>query len=237
VTTQEAGTRADVHAEAAAVLGEMRASVEAGEDWFGAVMTAIRRWPLSAERVGEREFQYLVGGEAFDWLLLAERLCLELGSLAPDEEVERLLFGGKPPIGLSEEDMQQMLGVKYKAHLNFVYGVRLEGALQVAVGEEVRKEHHGGTLWGQNGRLDDEMHERIYGKPFAALMELYREDRPGQGESFSLAELDDWRYWLFQYRMRNCDPEKVASDTRKGLTVLRQLESCGRAIAPGGDED
>ena len=45
----------------------------------------------------------------------------------------------------------------------------------------------------------------------------------------SLAGLNEWRYWLFQYRIKNCDPEKVASDTRKGLAVLQRLEMCAKA--------
>ena len=48
--------------------------------------------------VGGRTYRYLVGGEAFDWLLLAERLCDEIEDLIPDDEREALLFL-RPPAG------------------------------------------------------------------------------------------------------------------------------------------
>ena len=33
-----------------------------------------------------RTYQYLIQGEAFDWLVLAERLCCELDGVIPAEE-------------------------------------------------------------------------------------------------------------------------------------------------------
>ena len=55
-------------------------------------------------------------------------------------------------------------------------------------------------------------------------------------ERVSLADLSEWRYWLFQYRVKMCDPAKVASDTRKGLAFLQRLEWAHRARnAPDAD--
>jgi hypothetical protein len=31
-------------------------------------------------------------------------------------------------------------------------------------------------------------------------------------------------YWLFQYRVKMADPARVASDTRRGLAALSQIE-------------
>jgi len=155
----------------------------------------------------------------------------------PEDELNALLFNEQAPVEMREDEFQALLGAKYKAHLNFVYGVRVEAALQMAVTEELRKEHHGSRVWAKNGRIDEEMHTRIYGKAMDELLEIYREERELNDERVSLAGLNEWRYWLFQYRIKNCDPEKVASDTRKGLSVLQRLEACSRAKAASVVDD
>lgn len=218
-------TAEDVQLEAQRIIGEMRGAIESGENWFEALSRAIRSWPLASEDTGERKYQYLIGGEAFDWLLLAERLCEEISDLVPDEEEEALLFHEQLPLETTtEEDFQVLLGAKYKPHLNFVYGVRVEAALQMAVREEIRKERAATASFERSGRVDDEAFERIYGKPKAELLAGFREARELEADWLSLAELSEWRYWLFQYRVKNCDPAKVASDTRKGLLMLQTLE-------------
>ena len=44
--------------------------------------------------------------------------------------------------------------------------------------------------------------------------------------TISLAEAREFTYWLFKYRLRYCDPARVASDTRRALGMLRRLEPC-----------
>src|SRR4051812_1473545 len=61
----------------------MRQQVLDGTHWFEAVLDAIGRWRLPEERVGNRTYRYLTGGDAFDWLLLAERLIDEMPDLVP----------------------------------------------------------------------------------------------------------------------------------------------------------
>lgn len=225
----EAETTGDVRVEAQRLIGEMRDSVQSGDQhWFHALLHAIRNWPLSSETKDERNFHYLVGGEAFDWLLLAERLCDEMTDLIPEDEAEALLFHERLPVETDEADFEAMLGAKYKPHLNFVYGVRVEAALQVAVQEEVRKELSASRVWENNGHVEDEAFQRIYGKPSAELLAAFRTSGGGDAEWLSLAELSEWRYWLFQYRVKNCDPAKVASDTRKGLLMLQTLDRAAR---------
>src|SRR5688572_10397351 len=55
-------------------LKHLHRAVKAGTHWFTAVLEAIALWQSPEETYGERHFRYLVGSEAFDWLLLAERL-------------------------------------------------------------------------------------------------------------------------------------------------------------------
>jgi hypothetical protein len=226
--TTRAETATDAQLEAQRLIGEMRAAVESGEEhWFTALLRAIRYWPLAGEQAGERDYRYLVGGEAFDWLLLAERLCEEMTDLIPEDEAESLLFHERLPLETSEEEFRVLLGAKYRPHLNFVYGVRVEAALHLAVQEEVRKEHHATRVWEKNGQIEDEAFSRIYGKPRAELIAAFQAENGASGW-LSLTDLSEWRYWLFQYRFKNCDPAKVASDTRKGLLMLQQLDRAAK---------
>jgi hypothetical protein len=225
----ETDTTSDVRVEAQRLISEMRSSVESGDQhWFHALLHAVRNWPLSGETKDERDFHYLVGGEAFDWLLLAERLCDEMADLIPEDEAEALLFHERLPLHTDEADFEALLGAKYKPHLNFVYGVRVEAALQVAVQEEVRKELAATRVWDNNGHVEDEAFQRIYGKPSTELLAEFRASAGAGSEWLSLAELSEWRYWLFRYRVKNCDPAKVASDTRKGLLMLQTLDRAAR---------
>src|SRR5438105_2988456 len=152
----------------------MREAVAGGsEHWFLALLAAVRRWPIATEAAHDREYRYLVGGEAFDWLLLAERLFLELEDLAAEAEGEDLLFHGRFPLEMDEPEFERLLGAKYRYHLNFVYGVRVEEALQLAIQEEVAKERQASRIW-ENGHMDDEICQRLYGSTRLELLAAFR---------------------------------------------------------------
>ncbi|MNC93336.1 hypothetical protein D3C83_99420 [compost metagenome] len=55
-------------------LEHFRSALATGEPWFEALMQTIGLWERPEEQVDGRQYRYLIGGEAFDWLLLAERL-------------------------------------------------------------------------------------------------------------------------------------------------------------------
>ena len=79
-------------------------------------------------------------------------------------------FYGRLPDDVDENDVERLLGAKHRAHLNFVYGVRVEEALQLAVGNEVHKERFASRVWEKNGLSDDEAFQRLYGAtPAGAL--------------------------------------------------------------------
>jgi hypothetical protein len=211
----------------------MRTAVADGAtSWIYAVLEAIRLWPLPEERVGDRDYRYLVAGEAFDWLLLAERLCEELDGLIPEDERDALLFHERLPVETPEEEFKRLLGVKYSAHLNHVYGVRVEAALQLAVMEEVRKEHRATRIW-ENGHGDDEAFRRIYGLTRAELLAEFwaATGRPPAAE-MTLHELSEFRYWLFRRRVQEHEPARVASDTRKGVAMLQRMDHQRLRAAP-----
>ena len=65
----------------------LQAEVQRGRPWHEALLEAMGMWTLPQEQCNGRGFSYIIQGEAFDWLLLAERLCGELDCLVPREEL------------------------------------------------------------------------------------------------------------------------------------------------------
>ena len=210
------------------LLARLRELVESGErHWFTAVLEGAGQWPLAEEEVDGRRYRYLIGGEAFDWLLLAERLCKALADVTPEDEREALLMHGRFPVEVSEEEFRRLLGpAKHRAHLNFFYGVQVEQALQLGVAQEVHKERLC-QIW-ENGHIDEEVCSRIYGATRQELLEKFRQTGGLSGDELSSGGSHEFTYWLFKHRVSNADPARVASDTRKGLAMLSRLPSRGR---------
>jgi len=208
-----------------ALRAALRDAVQGGaQHWFVAVLQAVGDWPLAEEEVDGRAYRYLIGGEAFDWLLLAERLCEAVADLTPEHEREALLLHARFPIEVTEEEFRRLLGpAKHRAHLNFLYGVQVEEALQLGVAQEVQKERLS-KVW-ENGHIDEEVCQRIYGASRRELFERFRGHGSADGEGLSLGDLHEFTYWLFKHRVNNSDPARVASDTRKGLAVLSRLQA------------
>ncbi|MGQ9572973.1 MAG: hypothetical protein ACUVV3_07310 [Dehalococcoidia bacterium] len=209
------------------LLTDLRREVASGKPWFIALLQAIARWSLPEETVSERHYCYLVAGEAFDWLLLAERLCEAVSDLIPQEEYEPLLFFGQLPLDLSEEELRRLMGhTKYRAHLNYFYGVILEEMLQLVIEEDIHKEQRS-RVWENHRSVDEEAFRRLYGRPQTDLLCQFRQEQGvAQTTTLSLTEAKEFTYWLFKYRLRYTDPARVACDTRRALGMLRRLEHC-----------
>lgn len=217
-------------------------AVKGSNDWFAALLVAIADWDMTEEEVAGRRYQYLIGGEAFDWLLLAERLCDAADGAIPIDEKEALLFFGKPPRPLDDEEFRKAIGdSKHRAHLNFLYGVAVEEALQLTAEEEVLKRWRSFGGWNRGESLDQQVFRRLYNRSRDELLVAYRADQlPSQQvEMFdapidveiSFGELRAFTYWLFKYRVIQSDPARVASDTRKALVQLSELEVASRRRA------
>ncbi len=195
-------------------------AITGGKHWYIALLEAIGLWKAAEETHNGRTYQYLIAGEAFDWLLLAERLCEIVDGLLPGDEKTALLFYGKPPLDLTIDKFKELIGSKYHQYLNYFYGITTEEALIRAVQEEVRKEKR--TL-GLNKEhdYDSEVYQRIYGATKAVLLKRFRrENGYPQLKSISLTKLKEFTYWLFKYRPNHCDKARVASDTKKALQQL-----------------
>lgn len=199
----------------------LRQAVEDGRPWQNALLQAMEQWTLPEETIGGVRRRYLLLGEAFDWLLLARRLSAEVAELIPEDERRNKLNTGHFLLEIPVDDVRRLLGVtKYRAYLNYWYGVTVEQALQVAVQQEVRKERISLGFQARRG-ITDAVFEKIYGRNRGELMAEFRaewqindpQDAPG-------TELKAFTYWLFKLRVYRSDPARVASDTRKALEWL-----------------
>jgi hypothetical protein len=212
------------------VIAYLRERIADGEHWYTAMLRAMSRWSLAEETIDDRRYRYLVGGEAFDWLLLAERLLDEVGDLVPAPEREALLFHGNRPVELDEDQFQELIGTpKYQAHLNYLYGVTVEESLQQAVEDEIAKEKHG-YVFSSDDRSESTAFMRIYGKSQAELLRMFQKELAfAPTDLLLLGDMKEFTYWLFKYRVKTCDGARVASDTRKGLAALSRVEAAYRA--------
>ena len=205
----------------AETIRHLEQAIASGKHWYIALLEAIGLWTTAEETNNGRTYRYLIDGEAFDWLLLAERLCRTVDGLLPYDEKIALLFYGQPPLKLTREKFTELIGSgKYHQYLNYFYGITVETALILAVQDEVRKERR---IWGYNGEHDtvNEVYRRIYGATRAILLKRFRYEKDcPQIKSVSLTELKEFTYWLFKYRLKQCDKAKVASDTKKALNWL-----------------
>ena len=203
-------------------IRHLKQAIASGKHWYIALLEAIGLWQAAEEIVNGRCYQYLIADEAFDWLLLSERLCQEVDGLLPDEEKMALLFHGKPPLELAMDEFKKLIGGhKHYQCLNYFYGITAEEALIQAVEDEVRKERR---ALGQGKERDtsDEAYRRIYGATQRELLRHFRREKGySQSRSIGLAELKEFTYWLFKYRLDHCDKARVASDTKKALKWLK----------------
>jgi hypothetical protein len=208
-------------AEADAIR-HLKQAIACGKHWYIALLEAIGLWPTAEETIGDRLYCYLIEGEAFDWLLLAERLCREVDELLPEYEKVELLFHGRPPLNLTAEEFSHLIGqLKYNQYLNYFYGITVEEALLQAVEEEVDKEKRALGLGKSYGTLE-EAYQRVYGNSQAELLKQFRKQKKyPRRRSISLDELKEFTYWLFAYRLKHCDKARVASDTKKALLWLQ----------------
>jgi hypothetical protein len=210
----------------AQAIAHLKQAVADGKHWYMALLEAIKLWKSPEEDYQGRHLRYVIDGEAFDWLLLAERLSDEISESIPEKERINLLFFDLPPLELTREEFKKLIGpVKYRAYLNYLYGVLVEENLISAVVDEIRKER---LISGLNKHEDilDKAYRRIYGDDQQTLLDSFRkEKRYPKRKSMTLSELKEFTYWLFKYRIKKCDKSRVASDTKKALIKMQRNAS------------
>lgn len=206
-------------------LQHFRTALAAGAPWQRALLEAVGKWTMPEEVLDGRKYRYLLMGEAFDWQLLAERLCDDVDGAIPLEEKERLLFNAGIPETVDEDQFRDYLGPsKYRAYMNFRYGVVLEEALQLVSEDEVRK-HQLPRSYIDTDELTEESYIRLYQKPRSELLKTFQiETKKDRRRKLTLSDLKEFTYWLHKRRVNLWDPARVASDTRKAISRMESLE-------------
>ncbi len=205
----------------AEVIEQLRQAIAGGQHWYLALLEAIGKWGAVEETGNGRTYHYLINGEAFDLLLLAERLCQAVDDLLPEAERDALLLHSQPPLDLPTGEFKKLIGsTKYRQYLNYFYGVTVEEALILAVQGEIHKERQASGYF-KNKDVTNETYQRIYAATRAVLLRRFRKEKDHPlSKSTSLTELKEFTYWLFKYRLKHCDKARVASDTKKALNWL-----------------
>ena len=210
-------------------ISYLKRSVAEGKHWYIAMLETIGMWQKAEEELDGHHYCYLVAGEAFDWLLLAERLCLEMQGFVIEEEKINLLFFATPPLKVPPEQFKNLIGdAKYTAYLNYFYGVAVEESLILVAEDEVRKELSVVGLCAEE-EVCREAYTRIYGADMDEMLARFRQEKDYHLEAVtSLPEIKEFTYWLFHYRLKRCDKARVASDTKKALTYLQNQQTAKR---------
>jgi len=216
----------------------LKQAIASGKHWYPALLEAIGLYKVAEENLYGHQRHYLIAGEALDWLLLAERLCQAVDGMLPHDEKNALLLHIQPPLNLPLEKFKELIGsVKYRQYLNFFYGITVEEALILVVQEEVRKERIVAGYYREQDTTN-EVYRRIYGTTKAVLLRRFRREKDyPQLKSICLTELKEFTYWLFKYRLKQCDKAKVASDTKKALNWLNNHGFLGWFNQPDLDSE
>ena len=212
----------------ARAVNYLKSEIKAGKGWYLALLETISMWRSPEEQYNGERYLYLVGGQAFDWLRLAERLCDEIKDMVPEDEITGLLFFDRPPVKLTDAEFKQALGPsKYRAYLNFLYGVLVEQALLLAGIYEVRK----ATIVPLKPEEEAaSAYRQVYHAELADLLEAFqREMKYPHRVSMTLTETKEFTYWLFKYRVKTSEKSRIASDTKKALALMYRRMS-GRSV-------
>jgi hypothetical protein len=212
----------------ARVIRLLKAEIKAGKGWYPALLEAINLWRSPEEEYNGERYLYLVGGQAFDWLRLAERLCDEIKDMVPQDELTGLLFFDRPPVSLTDAEFKQALGpAKYRAYLNFLYGVLVEQALLMASIYEVRK---ASIVPLKPEEEAARAYRRVYHAELADLLDAFQKEmKYPHRKSLTLTETKEFTYWLFKYRVKTSEKSRIASDTKKALALMYR-KMTGRSV-------
>ena len=232
-----ASTQTEAPTASQAAIDQLRAALEDGLDWPEPLLRSMSMWTLPEESYRGRVNTYLIAGEAFDWLLLAERLLHAVKKHVPESEREDLLFHGRFPPHFDASQIGGLLGVdKHRGYLNYHYGVTVEEALQLTAELELQKRDAANGLTDRDDYTENAF-RKLYRAPRSELLREFRGERGSANRrSIGLTESKAFTYWLFKRRLHVSDKPRVASDTRKGLEQLRRMARTPPAHLPAVEQ-
>jgi len=198
------------------------------KDWQISILKKISKWPLQKNQTNSKRSKYLIFGEALDWKLLAEKVSIK-GCGKASDKLQSWLDLSDPMGGFNELQFKRYVGLeKYRAVLSFFYGVTVERALVIDIQELFFKRLIGNGKH-PNETFCDGLYVELYGKTQDELWTDFTETTEAnnvlKGRDHFLFEDNIFTYWLFKLRMSFSEPEKLASDTRRGLQRLSKIQN------------
>ena len=205
-------------------------------NWQTAFIETVAAWPIENERIYGENFHYFIGGEAFNWKRLAERIATQITEeeRSPNLNGELIdwistsgVFGG-----LDEQEFRRILGVDgWRAHLNYFYGVQIEQCLIVAVQTRIQKRRYSGGLPPSDDASDraylglyEDTEQTLYDHFLAEtadrLSDLIAES-PDDTRTIALEE--EFTYWLFKRRIEYTLAPQIAAETKRGLEMMHRI--------------
>ena len=120
-------------------------------EWQRTFIATIAAWPVENETVYDETFHYFIGGEAFNWKRLAERIATQLAAEGCEHPKSHEIFEWIATSGtfggLSEQEFRRITGVDgWRAHLNHFYGVHIEQCLLAAIQSRIQKQRYSGGM-------------------------------------------------------------------------------------------
>ncbi len=205
-------------------------------EWQKAFIATIAAWPVENEVVYGETFHYFIGGEAFNWKRLAERIAIELaadGFHNPEShEIFDWIATSGTFGGLSEQEFRRILGVDgWRAHLNYFYGVHIEQCLLAAVQSRIQKQRYSSGM-PPSDDASDRAFMGLYEESEQELWQLFMSENAERlahlidesaDDTRSIALDEEFTYWLFKRRIENTNAPQVAAETQRGLDMMARI--------------
>ena len=211
-------------------INHLNNSIKNGKSWFIALLESISLWTKPEEKYNDNNYIYFLDGEAFDWLVLAERLCYEINNFnLYKEEIEKFITYGKLPEVISLSIFKNSIGhSKYRGYLNYFYGITIEESLLISVESEIQKRNlSNGKQFNQD--YTELAFENIYLSSQTLLLNIFYEDHKIKPKKYlTITESKLFTYWLFKYRLRSSDKSRSASYTKKGINQFYKIQNSSK---------
>lgn len=232
-------TKEDVETNRRQLLDHLIQQIEdEPSNWKPIFLGTVAAWPKQNERANGETFHYFIGGEAFNWKRLAERIATQLDeenhTAVPSSDLFEWLettgvFGRMP-----EQKFQRILGVDaWRAHLNYFYGVHIEQCLIAAVQSRVQKRRYSKGL-PPSDDASDRAYLGLYEETEETLWDQFLDENSlrlsdliaeSPEETRTIALDEEFTYWLFKRRIEYTNAAQVAAETRRGLDMLARINN------------
>lgn len=205
-------------------------------DWPKHFIATIAAWPIDNETVFGETFHYFIGGEAFNWKRLAERIATQLDAEGSDfpssDEVFDWIATSGTFGGLSEQEFRRVMGVDgWRAHLNHFYGVHIEQCLLAAIQSRIQKQRYSSGM-PPSDDASDRAFVGLYEGTEHELWQVFVDENSerlshlidGDDDGVRSIALDEeFTYWLFKRRIENTNAAQVAAETQRGLDMMARI--------------